>query len=224
MNNTFGENKNYILYRTVYDLLHPTISRKNITNYKIVLQDDLVPIRVFYPSKETRLEKIVIYIHGEDSDYEQLCKDLALNTDSLVLAVDYQDNPLEECLAVITYLLKNNKEIEKDKISLIGDGLGADLILTLTLEHKVKIKKQVLFYPLLKEIKEPDTKIVPDTLFFTAELDPNIKSQILYFDELKKRNNESLYFNIENAPYGFFNNSLNFKRENCFEIIKKFIN
>lgn len=222
MNYTFNQNKNYNLYRTVHDLLHPTISRKNITNYKIILEDELVPIRVFYPSKQTKLERIVIYIHGNlEDDYEQLCKDLALQTDSLVLAIEYGENPIEECFGVVQYILKNNKEISSEKITLIGDGAGADIILSL--DKKLNIKKQVLFYPTLNEVKKSKSTTGPTTLFFTAELDPNIKNQILYYDELKKRNNESVYNQVDNALHGFFSNSFNGKRENCMEMIKEFI-
>ena len=58
------------LYRGVYDIIHPSISRKNISEYKIVLDEDIAPIRVFYPKKEISLEKVIIYIPGEDINYD----------------------------------------------------------------------------------------------------------------------------------------------------------
>lgn len=45
----------YKLYRTVYEIIHPTISKKNISNYKIMIQEDLVPLRIFYPKKSLPL-------------------------------------------------------------------------------------------------------------------------------------------------------------------------
>ena len=47
----FGTEDTYKLYRTVYEIIHPTISKKNISNYKIMMQEDLVPLRIFYPKK-----------------------------------------------------------------------------------------------------------------------------------------------------------------------------
>ena len=43
--------KKYRLYRSLYDILNPTISRKNISNYNIVINKDILPIEVYYPKK-----------------------------------------------------------------------------------------------------------------------------------------------------------------------------
>ena len=61
----FGTEDTYKLYRTIYEIIHPTISKKNISNYKIILQEDLIPLRIFYPKKISKLEKAVIYIPGK---------------------------------------------------------------------------------------------------------------------------------------------------------------
>ena len=47
----FDLDNKYKLYRNLYEVIHPTISKRNISEYKIILKDDLVPIRVFYPKK-----------------------------------------------------------------------------------------------------------------------------------------------------------------------------
>ena len=45
--NEFDNEEKYRLYRTVKDLLHPSISKKNISNYKIIINDDILPLRIF---------------------------------------------------------------------------------------------------------------------------------------------------------------------------------
>ena len=78
----FGQEDTYKLYRTVYEIIHPTISKKNISNYKIILQEDLIPLRVFYPKKISKLEKAIIYIPGRAwvvsgiKSYSDVCQDL----------------------------------------------------------------------------------------------------------------------------------------------------
>ncbi|MBE6158197.1 MAG: hypothetical protein E7160_05365, partial [Firmicutes bacterium] len=64
-NNNFGKDNKYKLYRTMYEIIHPTISKKNISNYRIVLDDGIAPIRVFYPNKVSKLDSVIIYIPGE---------------------------------------------------------------------------------------------------------------------------------------------------------------
>ena len=61
----FGTEDTYKLYRTVYEIIHPTISKRNISNYKIIIEENLVPLRIFYPKKISKLEKAIIYIPGK---------------------------------------------------------------------------------------------------------------------------------------------------------------
>ena len=42
---------NYYLYRNLYDIIHPSISRQNISDYKIKIDNNLVPLQVYYPDK-----------------------------------------------------------------------------------------------------------------------------------------------------------------------------
>ena len=61
----FDKEERYKLYRRVKDLTHPTISKKNISEYKIVLEEDLFPVRVFYPNKVSNLDEVIIDIPGD---------------------------------------------------------------------------------------------------------------------------------------------------------------
>ena len=51
MNNAFEKEERYKLYRTVREILHPTISKKNISEYKIIVDDNLLPLRIFILKK-----------------------------------------------------------------------------------------------------------------------------------------------------------------------------
>ena len=55
----------YKLYRNVKDLIHPSISKRNISDYRIILNDNLLPVRVFYPKKVSNMKKVIIYIPGD---------------------------------------------------------------------------------------------------------------------------------------------------------------
>ena len=65
--NEFDNEEKYRLYRTVRDLLHPSISKKNISNYKIIINDDILPLRIFYPKRVTNIEHIMLFIHGDSN-------------------------------------------------------------------------------------------------------------------------------------------------------------
>jgi len=220
------DSKNYKLYRSLYDLLHPTISRKNITSYKIVLDDSLVPLRVFYPSKNTKLEQIIIYVHGDSKEkhlYETLCKNIALETDSLVLAIDYKENIEKECYNMIRFILNNITDVSYDKVALMGDTSGADIVLKLTTEEEISINKQIVICPTLNDVPHKIKKKIPTTLFIRAELDQNQKKQEKYIHTLKKHNPKSEYNVIENTTSDFFGNPNNKKQEECLKIIRNFM-
>ena len=55
----FNEANKYNLYRSVKDILHPSISKKNVSNYNIIVSEDILPIQVFYPKKITDIKKII---------------------------------------------------------------------------------------------------------------------------------------------------------------------
>ncbi len=165
---SFGLENKYKLYRTVYEIIHPTISKKNISSYKIVLKDDLVPLRIFYPDKVSSLKSVIIFIHGDDSitncdhSYAKICRDIAKRCNRLVIALDYK-NPLEykfpisldECYETIGFLYKElvKLDIREEDIVLMGDSFGANLLASISLKNredkKFKINKEVLLYPVL---------------------------------------------------------------------------
>ena len=93
INNEFDSEIKYKLFRTVNEILHPTISKKNISDYKIIMDEDILPVRVFYPKKVTNIDKAIIYIHGNGEvsncvgEYANICKNFAIKTNSLLIAI-----------------------------------------------------------------------------------------------------------------------------------------
>lgn len=157
----FGTSNTYKLFRTVYEIIHPTISKKNISNYKIIVRDDLFPLRIFYPKKISKIEKVMIYLHGNRKitggikDYNDVCQELVNNTEILLIAIDYEMKSYEEtaqiCLNTINYLIDELHKIKiaETNITVIGDSTGASLLASGLISNENKIKKQILIYPAL---------------------------------------------------------------------------
>ena len=147
----------YKLYRNIHEIIHPSISRKNISEYRIIIKDELFPIQIFYPSKEVELKKVLIYIHSKEIDYDYY-QDLALKTKRIVLVIDYQDSK-EKLIDTINYIIDelNNNNIMDDSIGIMGDFDGASLILEVNSSLVPSIKK-ILLSPTIIELEKYDIK------------------------------------------------------------------
>lgn len=157
----FGTTDTYKLFRTVYEIIRPTISKKNISNYKIIVKEDLLPLRIFYPKKISKIEKIVIYVHGSLEisnnlkNYTEVCEKIVETTDALLIALDYElkeyKNLTKSCINTINFLIKelNKINISSNSITVIGDSLGASLLASAVSKVENYIKKQILLYPAL---------------------------------------------------------------------------
>jgi acetyl esterase len=230
-NKAFG-NQTLKLYRTLEQLIRPAISRKNITDYKIILSDGLVPVRVFYPSINVDNEKVIVFIHGEifyeDETYSALCKELALKSNCMVLAIDYNDysNSFNDCYKVVKHIYKHLKKISISDIYLMGDSIAVDIatrILSKLEKEKINVENQIMLYPVLEEKDYSFGNNCPKTLVITADLDPLKKDGEEIYKKITKVNKDSIYHNIKNVTHGFLNNPINSKREDCFEIICNFV-
>ena len=163
----FCENIKYKLYRGVYEVLHPTISKKNISSYKVVLDEKILPILAFYPKKVSSIDSVIIYIpgngkvNGSYGKYSDICNNLAKKCDRLVVAIDYFDKNIKypatfDCVYdSVLYLIKNLQDngISLGKIALMGDSTGANIvggIVSRLVENKIYIKNQILIYPVVK--------------------------------------------------------------------------
>lgn len=157
----------YKLYRNVRDLIHPSISKRNISDYKIILNDVLLPVRVFYPKKVSNMKKVIVYIPGDgkvtDSygKYTEISKDLALKTNRCIITVDYFEkgikypDTIDKIYELVLYLYQKLHEIEiaDEDIILVGDSFGANLVNAMNIKFIEDgydyIKKCVLFYPMI---------------------------------------------------------------------------
>lgn len=175
INNEFDKEIKYKLFRTVNEILHPTISKKNISDYKIIMEDDILPVRVFYPKQVTNIEKVIIYVHGDGEitncmeKYSSICKDFAVNTNCLVIAIEYDDissyndivNEVKKSIKYLYDKLIINNILEKD-IILMSDSTGSHIT---SLIKDIPIKKRILLYPVLgtkytkKDMKNEDFNI-----------------------------------------------------------------
>lgn len=197
--NKINEDINCRLYRTVHEIFHPTISKKNISNYKIIFGNELLPVMVYYPNKVSNLDRVIIYVHGENSitecsnSYNTICNKIATTTDSLVIALDYPNlkwqKLIKNCFQSIDYLSTEiEKEgIEKEKIILMGDSTGASII-----NGYQKNYKKLLFYP----------PITGD--YFTNKNNKVIAKLGKYFSSnqksINKRGRIFINTNIQNSP------------------------
>lgn len=168
--NVKKEDEKYKLYKSVREILHPAISKKNISNYRIILKEELLPIRIFYPKKVTSLEKVVIYVQGSsrviNEDYSSILSSLSTDLDRMVISIDYNDEvSIEEQIKSIYNTFKyiydglSTNGIDTSNITLIGDSTGSTLILNF-IDKMVKDNKDdvklILFYPALVDNKKHD--------------------------------------------------------------------
>lgn len=128
--------KEYKLYRTLHDIMHPSISRKNITNYKIVINENLLPLQIYYPNKEVILENIIIYIANKIDNYD-IYNELAKRTNNLVILIDNNEkNKIDDYYKTINYIYDNTSimDINPSNITIMSDFEGTDI------ENKIVLK------------------------------------------------------------------------------------
>lgn len=188
----FGTKDTYKLYRSVYEIIHPAISKRNISNYKIIIDDNLTPLRIFYPKKISKIEKVIIYIRSNlrlvqgKKNYSEVIEDIVKRFDTLVIALDYE---LEEknytkcvntCYETIKYLIEglNRVGIENNKITLISDSFGSSILTSINMITNIKLPKEILLYPVLN-LKEEDKNNYPS-------LEQNNKLDLLTTIHLKQ--------------------------------------
>lgn len=166
MHNEFAKEEKYKLYRTVKEILHPTISKKNISNYKIIIDENNLPLRVFYPKKVSNINKAIIYVPGEgkvtkcEGKYSEISTNLSKNLDSMVITIDYEEdkNSITELTNNVFDTIKKiyiglvEAKITKENITLMGDSTSSTILLNIVdklHKNKIEVGKMILFYPLL---------------------------------------------------------------------------
>lgn len=199
--------KKYRLYRSLYDILNPTISRKNISNYNIVINKDILPIEVYYPKKNIKISNIIIYIPSSD-DTNNLYSDLAINTNNLVIVLNYDDNK-DNCYNTIKYIYDNVKDIITDNITIMTDKEGSDI------EE----------YIIDKSYKTNDFKISKSILLEpTISLNENIINNSLIVINKDSNNKVLNNYNLTEVYLNdFFNGNSTILNERIYNLINNYI-
>lgn len=195
------------LYRSFYEIIHPSISRKNISEYKIVFKEDIIPVQVFYPKKEIALDNIMIYIPGNNA-YNGYYENMAIETNQVIILLDKIIDEDNVYFNTIDYIITEAKEcgIELNNITIISDFKGIDNIIRIKndLSNKKynKIRK-ILLSPNSNDLEEYDLK---NTLVLSnnEELTENnkvnsliIKESIYDFvSDINSVTNEGIYLKI----------------------------
>lgn len=137
----------------------------------ILVNDHNVKIRLFIPKV---INQTIVYFHGggfvtgDIYTYSKTCDDLANNTNSLVISVDYRlapeypfPNGLIDCYNVTKYLYSSDSFLDNKNIIIMGDSAGGNLASVVSIlaseKKEFKIKKQILLYPLTYHIHDEDS-------------------------------------------------------------------
>ena len=161
----FEKEEKYKLFRSVKEILHPSISKKNISDYKIVVNEELLPIRIFYPKKVSSIQDVMIFIHGEckitncKGKYADISTRFSEEYNRLVISIDYNDeldvpdilSQVYDCLSYLYHELVACG-ISGEHIILLGDSTGGNLLVNMFSKMNqdgIHVGKVVLFYPVL---------------------------------------------------------------------------
>ncbi|MDO5402547.1 MAG: alpha/beta hydrolase [Eubacteriales bacterium] len=144
---------------------------RHTVDYKIDNYGHEIPTRIYYPSFRAMENDgqglgALLFFHGGGwvtesvENYNKACARLAQTTNQLVISVDYRLAPeypfpigLEDCYTVAREVYRTGLAlgIEADKITLIGDSAGGNLVSAVSLLAKKRkdfaVKRQILIYP-----------------------------------------------------------------------------
>lgn len=234
--NNFDKVERYKLYRNVKEIVHPTISKKNISRYIIVLKEELYPVRIFYPEKVANIDKILFFIHGKKEvtkmKYAACCTEIALKTGSLAICIDYEETEEKEqiskCYKTIKYILDELEtlKIENLKITLSGDSTGANIVLSINemLKENINEFKTLLFYPILSKLKDYKNKVFNNTLIIIGSADPEKKEVVNYEKLLKEKKYNHQILELNFLSHALLKQIDKEDKEEMYLEINKFIN
>ena len=159
--------KTYKLQRQLKTAANPVIRPLyKMWDHKVCLEDYEIPVRVFLPSPEYTLNKLLIFFHGGGwvigniDNYTRVCANMAKQTGHLVISVDYRLAPEykfpaapEDCYAVTKEIYENAElfQVKPEDITLIGDSAGGNLAAAVSLMARDRGSflpaAQILIYP-----------------------------------------------------------------------------
>lgn len=127
--------------------------------------DKKVSVRIFRPEGSKGSLPVIMFYHGGGwilgnmHTHERLVRELAVGAQAAVVFVNYTPSPeaqfpkpLEEAFAALQYIFEHGSQFHLDshRLAVAGDSVGGNMTIAMTLmakEKKIKILKQVLFYP-----------------------------------------------------------------------------
>lgn len=177
-NKNINVKNNYKIIRGLQEIFNPSFLYKNEYEDIVVdLSDRKIMCRVFNSNKETKKNKVIIYIHGGGwvtgsiDSYTKACMDLSKYTDRIVISIDYRLAPeypypsgFNDCYEIVKLFMKNLNEfgLKKEDVCLMGDSAGGNLVSAISLraikEKTFKVKEQILLYPALQSDYTDTTK------------------------------------------------------------------
>jgi acetyl esterase/lipase len=162
------------------------------------VQDDMVegkefdvPIRIYHPDPEHQLP-VLVYFHGGGhmaggiTVYDPICRRLALETEHIVISVDYRLAPecrypagITDAVTVVKNLWKvlETRKLRHSRIlSIGGDSAGGAIAATVAHrcrhDKEVEIRRQILIYPSL------------DYTMHSASIELNGKGYLLHQEKI----------------------------------------
>ena len=177
-NKDFDVKKNYKIMRGLQEVLNPSfLYKKDYEDIEVELFDRNITCRVFKTDKQTKINKVIIYIHGGGwvtgsiDSYTKTCIELSKQTNRVVISIDYRLAPeypypagFNDCYEIVKLFMENLSELglNKDDVCLMGDSAGGNLVTAISLratkERIFKIKEQILLYPALQSDYTNSTK------------------------------------------------------------------
>ena len=159
--------KTYKLQRQLKTAAHPVIKTLyHMWDHTVSIGDYDIPVRIFLPSEQYALKKLLIFFHGGGwvvgniDTYTNLCSNMAKQTGHIVISVDYRLAPEfkfptapEDCYAVAKEIYENAElfDVKPEDITLIGDSAGGNLAAVVSLMARDRgaflPAKQILLYP-----------------------------------------------------------------------------
>lgn len=127
-----------------------------------------VPVRV-YAKNAPEPQPVMVFFHGggwvigDLNTHDSICRHLAVESDSVVVAVDYRRAPehrypaaLDDCYNVTRFIAQNPAEFggAAGKVGVIGDSAGGNLAAAVCLkardDDEFTLQLQVLIYPVIE--------------------------------------------------------------------------
>lgn len=150
-----------------------TVQSGPVDKSAVITEDKTIPgpkgqtkLRIYRPKDSKGKLPAVVYIHGAGwvmgsaNTHARLMSDLAVQSNSAVIYVDYSRSPeakyptaIEEAYSATKYIAEHADELNVDTSHLIlaGDSVGGNMVIALTFLAKErkgpKIDAQILFYP-----------------------------------------------------------------------------